>query len=71
MYNLSQDNRRFMSKQINVNHFAVPNGVKNSAKFVQEKGQLTGGGDRYLRTSLTLRWTRKLSESTSSSVLSV
>ena len=44
-YNLSQDNRRFMSKQININYyFAVPNRVKNSINFVQEKWQLTGGG---------------------------
>ena len=40
MHNLSQDNERFMSKQININHFAVRNRVTN---FVQEKGQLTGG----------------------------
>ena len=37
-------------------------GLKNSTNFVQ---------DRYLRKSLTLPWTRKLSESNSSSVLSV
>ena len=43
-YNLSQDNRRFMSKQIKINHLAVPNRVKNSTNFVQEKWQLTGGG---------------------------
>ena len=66
MYNLSQDNRMFMSKQININHFAVPNRVKNSTNFVQEKSQLAGGGDRYLRKSLTLSWTRKLTESNSS-----
>ena len=57
--------------EININHFAVRNRVKNSTNFVQEKWQLTGGGDRYLRKSLTLSWTRKLSESNSSSVLSV
>ena len=33
-----------MSKQININYFAVPNRVKNSINFVQEKWQLTGGG---------------------------
>ena len=66
MYNLSQDNRRFMSKQISINHFAVPNRVKNSTNFVQEKKELAGGGDRYLRKSLTLSWTRKLTESNSS-----
>ena len=33
MYNLSQDNQRFMSKQINVNHFAVPNRVKKRYKL--------------------------------------
>ena len=58
-------------KKINTNHFAVPNRVKNGTNFVQEKWQLTGGGDRYLRKSLTISWTRKLSESKSSSVLSV
>ena len=58
-------------KKINTNHFAVPNRVKNGTNFVQEKWLLTGGGDRYLRKSLTLSWTRKLSESKSSSVLSV
>ena len=31
--NLSQDNRRFMSKQININHFAVPNRVKEQYKL--------------------------------------
>ena len=33
-----------MSKQISINYFAVPNRVKNSINFVQEKWQLTGGG---------------------------
>ena len=34
-----------MSKQYNINYyFAVPNRVKNSINFVQEKWQLTGGG---------------------------
>ena len=46
-------------------------GLKNSTNFVQEKWHLTGGGDRYLRKSLTLPRTRKLSESNCSSVLSV
>ena len=61
----------YAKKKITINHFAVPNRVKKSTNFVQEKWQLTGGGDRYLRKSLTLSWrTRKLSESNSSSVLS-
>ena len=62
---LSQDNRRFMSKQININHFAIPNGVKH-----RRSDSLLEGDDNYLRKSLTLPRTRKLSESNSSSVLS-
>ena len=63
--NLSQDNRRFMSKQININHFAVPNGVKH-----RRSDSLLEGDDNYLRKSLTLPRARKLRESNSSSVLS-
>ena len=57
-----------MSKQININHLAVPNRVKTLSR---RSDSLLEGGDRYLRKSLTLPWTRKLSESNSSSVLSV
>ena len=72
MYNLSQDNRRFMSKQININHFAVPNRVKKTVQTLSRRSDsLLEGGDRYLRKSVTLPWTRKLSESNSSPVLSV
>ena len=71
MYNLSQDNRRLMSKQININHFAVPNRVKTVQTLSRRSETYRGGGDRYLRKSLTRSWTRKLSESNSSSVLSV
>ena len=69
--NLSQDNRRFMSKQINFNHFVVPNGVKHTVQtFSRRSDSLLEGDDSYLRKSLTLPRTGKLSESNSSSVLS-
>ena len=73
MNNLSQDNRRFMSKQININHFAVPNRVKKTVQTLSRRSDslLEGGDKYYLRKSLTLPWTRKLSESNSRSVLSV
>ena len=69
--NLSQDNRRFKSKQININHFAVQNGVKHTVQtFSRRSDSLLEEDDNYLRKSLTLPRTRKLSESNSSSVLS-
>ena len=33
-----------MSKHISISYFTVPNRVKHSINFVQEKWQLTGGG---------------------------
>ena len=35
MYKISQDNQRFMSKQININYFPDPNRVKNIIIIVQ------------------------------------
>ena len=55
-----------------LDHVVLKRGaLEEAVTGCQKIDSLLEGGDKYLRKSLSLPWTRKLSESSSSSVLSV